>query len=74
MPPRGADRDASGPDESGAAGIGAGSQIRTDDLRITNALLYQLSYSGRSANGLGWRGRAALAAVLEGADCSAIAL
>ena len=25
----------------------AGSQIRTDDLRITNALLYQLSYSGR---------------------------
>ena len=26
---------------------GAGSQIRTDDLRITNALLYQLSYSGR---------------------------
>ena len=27
----------------------AGSQIRTDDLRITNALLYQLSYSGRIA-------------------------
>ena len=29
-------------------GNGAGSQIRTDDLRITNALLYQLSYSGES--------------------------
>lgn len=40
-------------------GIGAGSQIRTDDLRITNALLYQLSYSGRPASGLGWRGHSA---------------
>ncbi len=25
---------------------GAGAQIRTADLRITNALLYQLSYTG----------------------------
>ncbi len=25
---------------------GAGNRIRTDDLRITNALLYQLSYPG----------------------------
>ena len=27
-------------------GIGAGEEIRTPDLRITNALLYQLSYTG----------------------------
>src|SRR5260221_13647163 len=27
--------------------IGAGERSRTPDLRITNALLYQLSYSGR---------------------------
>ena len=33
-------------------GNGAGSQIRTDDLRITNALLYQLSYSGESGRRL----------------------
>ena len=26
--------------------IGAGDRIRTYDLRITNALLYQLSYTG----------------------------
>ena len=29
-------------------GIGAGEEIRTPDLRITNALLYQLSYTGIS--------------------------
>jgi hypothetical protein len=28
--------------------IGAGSRIRTDDLLITNQLLYQLSYAGIS--------------------------
>lgn len=27
---------------------GAGEEIRTPDLRITNALLYQLSYTGNS--------------------------
>lgn len=27
-------------------GLGAGSRTRTGDLRITNALLYQLSYFG----------------------------
>ena len=26
--------------------LGAGSRIRTDDLLITNQLLYQLSYAG----------------------------
>jgi hypothetical protein len=26
---------------------GAGDRNRTDDLRITNALLYQLSYAGK---------------------------
>jgi hypothetical protein len=26
--------------------VGAGSRIRTDDLLITNQLLYQLSYAG----------------------------
>src|SRR5947208_4545672 len=29
--------------------IGAGSRIRTDDLLITNQLLYQLSYAGENA-------------------------
>ena len=29
---------------------GAGSRNRTNDLRITNALLYQLSYTGQVAN------------------------
>ena len=29
--------------------IGAGSRIRTDDLLITNQLLYQLSYAGKNA-------------------------
>ena len=28
---------------------GAGSRIRTDDLLITNQLLYQLSYAGNEA-------------------------
>ena len=32
--------------------IGANSRDRTDDLRITNALLYQLSYVGLTKNGL----------------------
>ena len=29
---------------------GAGDRNRTDDLRITNALLYQLSYTGNGVN------------------------
>jgi hypothetical protein len=29
-----------------AEGVGAGEKSRTPDLRITNALLYQLSYAG----------------------------
>ena len=29
--------------------IGAGEKSRTPDLRITNALLYQLSYTGAEA-------------------------
>ena len=38
-----------GPILSGFPAIldGAGNRIRTDDLRITNALLYQLSYPGK---------------------------
>ena len=32
---------------------GAGSRIRTDDLLITNQLLYQLSYAGKNA--YAWR-------------------
>ena len=32
------------------AGFGADSRTRTDDLRITNALLYQLSHSSRKIN------------------------
>ena len=31
------------------AEFGAGSRVRTDDLLITNQLLYQLSYAGFSA-------------------------
>jgi hypothetical protein len=30
--------------------IGAGEESRTPDLRITNALLYQLSYTGEKAH------------------------
>ena len=30
---------------------GAGSRIRTDDLLITNQLLYQLSYAGKKCGG-----------------------
>src|SRR5690606_2085401 len=33
---------------------GAGNRIRTYDLRITNAPLYQLSYSGVAANSTAW--------------------
>src|SRR4030067_1166872 len=36
---------------------GAGERNRTSDLRVTSALLYQLSYS--SANGSDYKGRAA---------------
>jgi hypothetical protein len=32
--------------------IGAGDRNRTDDLRITNALLYQLSYAGEKQRAL----------------------
>jgi hypothetical protein len=32
------------------AQLGAAGRNRTGDLRITNALLYQLSYSGKLAN------------------------
>ena len=32
--------------------IGADDPIRTDDLRITNALLYQLSYVGSGLPGM----------------------
>jgi hypothetical protein len=35
-----------------SAKTGANSRDRTDDLRITNALLYQLSYVGVTKNGL----------------------
>jgi hypothetical protein len=31
-------------------GLGAGGRSRTLDLRITNALLYQLSYTGTNLN------------------------
>ena len=37
-------------------GAGAGNRNRTYDLRITNAPLYQLSYSGGAANFRGWDG------------------
>ncbi len=34
---------------------GAGRRIRTDDLLITNQLLYQLSYAGNNARSLAHR-------------------
>jgi hypothetical protein len=41
---------------------GAGNRIRTYDPRITNALLYQLSYPGAgAANSIGWDSRRHLA-------------
>lgn len=48
---------------------GAGNRNRTYDLRITNAPLYQLSYSGRAANSRGdaaWRSIDQLQAQLFG--------
>ena len=33
----------------GQWGLGAGTETRTPDNRITNAVLYQLSYSGAGA-------------------------
>jgi hypothetical protein len=36
---------------------GAGSRIRTDDLLITNQLLYQLSYAGVYYRGCGFEDR-----------------
>ena len=37
--------------EAVSAQPGAGDRIRTYDLRITNALLYQLSYTGMGRDG-----------------------
>ena len=37
---------------------GAGNRSRTYDLRITNALLYQLSYSGEGGGVYGFESRA----------------
>jgi hypothetical protein len=37
-------------EEPGLSGVGAGEESRTPDLRITNALLYQLSYTGADKN------------------------
>ena len=37
-------------------GSGAGSRIRTDDRLITNQVLYQLSYTGDSAERVPCRG------------------
>ena len=34
----------------GILGRGAGNRVRTDDLLITNQLLYQLSYAGNNAH------------------------
>ena len=39
-----------GPSRGQAFCIGAGEESRTPDLRITNALLYQLSYAGVCCN------------------------
>ena len=39
-------RKAKGHREGGLLEFGAGEESRTPDLRITNALLYQLSYTG----------------------------
>ena len=38
---------------SNSSGYGAESRNRTDDLRVTNALLYQLSYFGKGFQGMG---------------------
>ena len=38
------------PRESWAVSTGAGEESRTPDLRITNALLYQLSYTGTASH------------------------
>jgi hypothetical protein len=43
---RGHHRRKEGPSQRRAHCTGAGEESRTPDLRITNALLYQLSYAG----------------------------
>jgi hypothetical protein len=35
--------------------VGAGNRVRTDDLLITNQLLYQLSYAGNDARSVAQR-------------------
>ena len=44
----------------GSTPAGAGSRNRTDDLMVTNHLLYLLSYTGIFRAAQGWRSRAAL--------------
>ena len=41
---------------AGLCFIGAGEKSRTPDLRITNALLYQLSYTGKAGHYSGLNG------------------
>jgi hypothetical protein len=48
---------------------GAGSRIRTDDLLITNQLLYQLSYAGkRTARSLAYKIAANKLSILRTVD------
>jgi hypothetical protein len=49
--------------------VGAGSRIRTDDLLITNQLLYQLSYAGKNAAHINaWRRLKQVADCFVGVD------
>ena len=49
---------------------GAGSRIRTDDLLITNQLLYQLSYAGKKAAHINARRRLKQVADLRNVSAS----
>ena len=67
-----AGRTAKGPPIGGPLVSGAGNRSRTYDLRITNALLYQLSYAGENAdfNRKAYRGeRSTLALHLSFVSC-----
>ena len=48
----------------------AGSRIRTDDLLITNQLLYQLSYAGKNAAHINARRRLEQVAKLRSVNAS----
>jgi hypothetical protein len=48
---------------------GAGNRVRTDDLLITNQLLYQLSYAGNNARSVAQRAVCDKRTATNGSEC-----